>query len=85
MLANKIVKYRPKAVGLVGVTVFRELWPLLSEGRAPKIIECGKRPETLGDAAMFVLPNPSGRNAHYSYDEMLKHWKALAAWLKTDD
>ena len=36
----------------------------------------------LDGAALFVLPNPSGRNAHYSYAEMLKHWQELAEWLK---
>lgn len=82
MLAEKIARFEPNAVGLVGVTVFRELWPLLSSERAPKRIACGQRPETLGKSALFVLPNPSGRNAHYSYEEMLTYWQDLAKWLK---
>jgi G:T/U-mismatch repair DNA glycosylase len=27
---------------------------------------------------VFVLPNPSGRNANFSYAEMLKAYRALA-------
>jgi double-stranded uracil-DNA glycosylase len=81
-LVEKIFRFRPTTVALVGVTVFRELWPELSSAPAPKRIKCGQRPETIGASAMFVLPNPSGRNAHYTYDEMLGYWSELAKWLK---
>jgi len=81
VLVEKINRYRPKAVALVGVTVFRELWPSLSSERAPKKVDCGKRQETLGSSALFVVPNPSGRNAHFKYDEMLTYWRELATWL----
>ena len=37
----------------------------------------GLREETLGGARVFVLPNPSGRNANYSYAEMLEAFKVL--------
>lgn len=82
ILAEKIARFRPKAVAFVGVTVFREFWPELSSAPAPKKIACGKRTETIAGAALFVLPNPSGRNAHYSYEEMLGYWQDLARWLK---
>ena len=85
VLSRKIARYRPKAVAFVGVTVFREFWPVLSAERSPKRIACGLRIETIGNTALFVLPNPSGRNAHYSYDEMLQHWNELARWLKRAD
>jgi G:T/U-mismatch repair DNA glycosylase len=29
------------------------------------------------DAPIFLLPNPSGRNAHYSYRRMLTTFQAL--------
>ena len=34
-------------------------------------VSLGLQPERLGESAVFVLPNPSGRNAHFSYGEML--------------
>jgi len=77
-LSDKIVRLRPRFVGFVGVTVFREFWPVLSRERAPRTIPCGLRPETIGDSQLFVLPNPSGRNAHFSYEQMLQHWQELA-------
>ena len=36
-----------------------------------------------GDSLIFVLPNPSGRNAHYSYAEMLDAFKGLRRLLQT--
>jgi TDG/mug DNA glycosylase family protein len=77
-LLKKIESYRPRTAAFVGVTVFRELWPAIQSGPAPKKIACGPRPETIGETSLFVLPNPSGRNAHFTYGEMLDHWRELA-------
>jgi TDG/mug DNA glycosylase family protein len=80
-LRAKILEYRPKAAGLVGITVFRELWPEISSNSLETRVACGRRAETIGETALFVLPNPSGRNAHFSYDEMLSVWRGLARFL----
>jgi G:T/U-mismatch repair DNA glycosylase len=37
--------------------------------------------ERLGGVPLFVLPNPSGRNANYSYQEMLEAFRALKMYL----
>jgi TDG/mug DNA glycosylase family protein len=84
-LLAKIEKYQPRTAAFVGVTVFRELWPAIATGPAPKEIPCGPRAETIGATALFVLPNPSGRNAHFTYAEMLSHWRRLARLLKELD
>jgi len=84
-LVRKIERYRPRAAAFVGVTVFRELWPAIASGSAPKEIACGRRPETIGKTALFVLPNPSGRNAHFTYREMLSHWRGLVRFLRRLD
>ena len=75
-MERKIETYAPKSVGFVGVTVFREFWPKPASTK----VACGLHDETVCGAAMFVLPNPSGRNAHYSYDEMLRYWRELSRW-----
>jgi TDG/mug DNA glycosylase family protein len=41
----------------------------------------GLQRDTLADAPVFVLPNPSGRNAHYSYARMLDAFRALKTLL----
>ena len=43
----------------------------------------GLRPERFEGATVFVLPNPSGRNANFSYEEMLAAYRALAVYLGT--
>ena len=73
VLKKKIRRYKPKTVALVGVTLFRALFP---EKRGEPV-SLGRQRETLSGAAVFVLPNPSGRNANFSYAEMLDAFKAL--------
>ena len=76
-LRRKIQRYRPAIVALVGVTVFRALFPN-SRGRARTgAVHLGLQKERIGDAEVFVLPNPSGRNANYSYNEMRRAFRAL--------
>jgi TDG/mug DNA glycosylase family protein len=76
-LLAKIRKYRPRVVALVGVTVFRAMFP----GHAGAV-RLGVQPQTLGDSAIVVLPNPSGRNANFSYDEMLAAFKSLRRYVR---
>jgi double-stranded uracil-DNA glycosylase len=78
LLVEKIAAHRPKMAAFVGLTVLRETWSSLSKSRAPRVIACGPLLETIGETALFVLPNPSGRNAHFSHREMLTHWRRLA-------
>ena len=73
-LRRKILRYRPRIVALVGVTVFRAMFPA-RKGPVP----LGPRPERIGESAVFVLPNPSGRNANYSYAEMLRAFRRWSA------
>ena len=76
-LLAKVGKYRPRVVALVGVTVFRAMFP---EHKGP--VALGLQRQMLGDSALFVLPNPSGRNANFSYAEMLAAYKNLRAYSK---
>jgi len=49
--------------------------------RSGEPVTLGVQPEWLEGARVFVLPNPSGRNANFSYREMLAAFKALRRWL----
>jgi TDG/mug DNA glycosylase family protein len=71
-LAKKVRRFRPRVVALVGVTVFRAMFP----GHTGPVA-LGLQEQTLGEAAVFVLPNTSGRNANFSYAEMLTAFKSL--------
>ena len=65
--------YRPATVALLGVTIYRALFSEYRTGR----VSLGLQDVTLAGCPVFVLPNPSGRNAHYSYQAMLKAFRAL--------
>ena len=74
-LRRKVRRWKPQIVALVGVTLFRSLFAK----RPGERIVPGLQPERLEGARVFVLPNPSGRNANFSYQEMLDAFKALRA------
>jgi TDG/mug DNA glycosylase family protein len=73
-LRRKVLRYRPAIVAMVGVTVYRAMYP---ERRGA--VRLGLQEDRIGPSHVFVLPNPSGRNANYSYAEMLAAFRALAA------
>ncbi|HXW04984.1 MAG TPA: mismatch-specific DNA-glycosylase [Vicinamibacterales bacterium] len=86
-LEQKIRRFRPEYVALVGVTLYRAIRPLLPEAPGPdrRRLRLGLQPETIHGARIFVLPNPSGRNANFSYAEMLRAFRALARVLRQRD
>lgn len=71
-LRRKILRYRPPIVAMVGVTVFRAMFPNRKDR-----VTLGPQRERIGDTEVFVLPNPSGRNANFSYAEMLAAFRKL--------
>ena len=78
VLRRKIRRVRPPIVAFVGVTLFRAVF-----GKRPgERIRLGLQPERLEGSAVFVLPNPSGRNANFSYAEMLAAFRALKRQIK---
>src|SRR5574338_489411 len=65
-LERKIRRHRPSIVALVGITLYRAIRPLLGahEKLPGGAIEPGFQAETIHGSRIFVLPNPSGRNAN---------------------
>jgi TDG/mug DNA glycosylase family protein len=78
-LKRKVRRRKPDCVALLGVTLFRSMFAVPASRR----VAVGLQAERLQDARVFVLPNPSGRNAHFSYAEMLSAFRSLARSLKS--
>ena len=78
-LRRKIRRVKPEVVVFVGVTLFRAVF----KKRAGEAISLGLQPELLEGARLFVLPNPSGRNANFSYEEMLAAFKSLQRFVRS--
>ena len=76
-LERKVRRYKPRIVALVGITVYRALFP------GARIVKPGRTRDRIGESEVWVLPNPSGRNAHYSYLEMVAAFRALGRACRT--
>ena len=57
-LRKKVLRYKPRALALLGLGAYRVAF-------GHKAATVGRQPETIGDTLVWVLPNPSGLNAHY--------------------
>jgi TDG/mug DNA glycosylase family protein len=72
VLRRKVRRFRPEVVAFVGVSLFRVIFAKRGA------IRLGQQAETFEGATTFVLPNPSGRNANFSYAEMRRAFRKLA-------
>lgn len=59
LLAAKVAALRPRWLAVVGVTAFRTAF-------ARPHAAVGAQPESIGATRVWVLPNPSGLNAHWT-------------------
>ena len=75
-LRRKIRRWKPAIVAFVGVSLYRAIFGT----KGP--VTLGPQPETFEGARVFVLPNPSGRNANFSYAEMLAAFTALDTFVR---
>jgi double-stranded uracil-DNA glycosylase len=75
-LRRRVARWRPRTVGLLGLTLFPVLFPGAEEpGPGWKVVR-------LAGAPVFVLPNPSGRNLAYpGFEAKLRWYRALAEGL----
>lgn len=78
VLRRKVRRWKPEVVAFVGVTLFRHLF----RRPAARTVTPGLQPEQFEGAVVFVLPNPSGRNANFSPAEMLAAFVELRQWLE---
>ncbi|MXM64165.1 G/U mismatch-specific DNA glycosylase [Streptomyces sp. HUCO-GS316] len=70
LLASKVARLRPRWLAVVGVTAYRAAF---DERRA----RVGPQERTLGDTRVWVLPNPSGLNAHWTAQTMAEEFGRL--------
>lgn len=78
VLRKKVRRWKPDVVAFVGVTLYRTVFA----AKATDAVSLGLQPDRFEGAYVFVLPNPSGRNANFSYQEMLAAFRSLRRWLE---
>jgi TDG/mug DNA glycosylase family protein len=62
-LVSKVERFRPRKVAFLGVSTYRTAFD------RPKA-KVGRQDERIADSEVWVLPNPSGLNAHYQLPEL---------------
>ncbi|MDX6577654.1 MAG: double-stranded uracil-DNA glycosylase [Blastocatellia bacterium] len=72
LLRGKVRRYRPRIVAVLGVGAYRVAFA------QPKAV-IGEQPERIGDARIWVLPNPSGLNANYQLPDLVRLFRRLRA------
>jgi len=76
-LEKKVRRYQPKWAAFLGVTCYRTGF-----GR-PKA-KLGPQSERIGETRLWVLPSPSGLNAHYRREELGRLFAELRAAVSAD-
>jgi TDG/mug DNA glycosylase family protein len=69
-LLSKVKRYAPRFLAVLGVGAYRSAF------QQPKA-QLGRQAELLGPAAVWVLPNPSGLNAHHQLADLIRLFAAL--------
>ncbi|HYN18077.1 MAG TPA: G/U mismatch-specific DNA glycosylase [Actinomycetes bacterium] len=72
-LAAKAAAARPEVVAVLGVGAYRTAFA------SPKAV-VGLQPDPIGGAAAWLLPNPSGLNAHDQLPALAEAFAALRCW-----
>jgi TDG/mug DNA glycosylase family protein len=70
LLERKLGKIGPRVVAFLGVTAYRGAF-------VRRDAKLGLQPERLADAAVWVLPNPSGLNAHFQPKDLARLFTEL--------
>lgn len=71
-LRRKVDRFAPRAVAFLGLGAYRTAF------RAPRA-PLGEQPDLLGPSLVWVLPNPSGLQAHYPLPVLAAHLRDLGA------
>jgi TDG/mug DNA glycosylase family protein len=69
-LEARLKHYQPRVVAILGIGAYRTAF-------AQRAVALGLQPEQLANSAVWVLPNPSGLNAHYQLADLAQHFRML--------
>ena len=70
LLAAKVRRYHPRVLAILGLGAYRTAF------EKPKAV-IGRQEEMIGETLIWVLPNPSGLNAHYQAKQLANLFSEL--------
>jgi TDG/mug DNA glycosylase family protein len=71
-LVGKVHRLKPSALAFLGIDAYRSAFGV-------KHVTIGPQPESIGATQVWVLPNPSGLNAHYQLKDFVLWFRRLNA------
>ena len=74
-LEAKVERWRPGVLAVLGVTAYRDAFERPGA-------TFGLQPDTIGDTAIWVLPNPSGLNAHFQRADLARVFGELRTYVR---
>jgi double-stranded uracil-DNA glycosylase len=82
ILLQKLHRYAPRFACFHGLTAYRPFrnLALKCSGTPPAV---GPQPERIGDTRLFVVPNPSPANAHFTLADQTDWYNRLSEFLNT--
>jgi len=69
-LETKVKRYRPRAVAILGIGAYRTAF-------GERAATLGLQAKSLANAVLWILPNPSGLNAHYQLGDLVEQFRIL--------
>lgn len=69
-LMEKVLRFSPDWLAVVGITAYRA-------GFGERKAVMGPQPRKIGRTQIWILPNPSGLNAHYTVDTLADAFREL--------
>jgi double-stranded uracil-DNA glycosylase len=69
-LVAKVKRHRPRYLAILGVSAYRTAF------QQPEAV-IGEQPEKIDTTVVWVLPNPSGLNAHYPPQKLAQEFRRL--------
>lgn len=81
-LVSKLKRHRPRIACFHGVTGYRPVQRTLTGEKTE--IHLGLQELRLGPTRLFLVPNPSAANAHFTPQDQTRWYDLLAAYLQSD-
>jgi TDG/mug DNA glycosylase family protein len=69
-LVKRVEKYKPQFLAILGITAYRTAY------KKPKA-RLGLQDEKIDDTKIWILPSPSGLNAHYQLNDLIELFSEL--------
>lgn len=70
-LIETVTRVHPKVIAVAGITAYRAAF-------GDRKATAGRQDRTIGDTVVWVVPNPSGLNAHHTVETLAEAYRAAA-------